>query len=336
MTTTSASGSTTQAARVPTAARAIVTLIEPGTCSPSNSRGERPSIERGARVHEFSHARGRVRLDLRRLREERPSVQLDHALEVRRLRGQVTRQLADEIAFVGQFRQAVVAALEPDRRAGLLAHPGTAAQGAADVAGPDLGEVVQRKQPAQRAEKRMRALLRLHRQIGTSEVADEERVAGDREPGFVAAAGVRDQEGHVLRAMARRGERRDPHVPEGDDVAVGERVVGVLDSRFGRHVDRGAGRLDQPSMAGDMVGVVVGLEDVANREAVLLGQLEVVGDVPLRIDHRRLSVRRHDIGGAAEIVVEHLAEEHSAMVSGRRPSEDFGSTSRFGIFLGSA
>ncbi len=156
------------------------------------------------------------------------------------------------------------------------------------------------------------------------------------EPGLFAAAGVRDEEGHVLGPVSRRRERGDPNLPERDDIAVVERLVGVLDARLGGHVNRGAGRLDQPTVAGDVVGVVVGLEDVANREAVLLGQLEVVGDVPLRIDHRRLSVRRHDIGGAAEIVVEHLAEEHAAMVSGRRRSEDFGPTSRFGMFLGSA
>ena len=56
-------------------------------------------------------------------------------------------------------------------------------------------------------------------------------------------------------------------------------------------------------------------------EAVLVGQGEVVLDVPLRIDHRRLSPVCDDVGGAAEILVQHLPEEHSARHDTAVPSD---------------
>jgi len=95
-------------------------------------------------------------------------------------------------------------------------------------------------------------------------------------------------------------------------------------------------RRRQPAVPGHMVGVVVRLEDVADGESVLLGEAEVVGDVPFRVDDRRLAAARDHVGRAAEIVVEDLPEEHAAMVSGRRGSDDFEPRDRFDIFLGNA
>jgi hypothetical protein len=54
----------------------------------------------------------------------------------------------------------------------------------------------------------------------------------------------------------------------------------------------------------------VRLEDVRDLEAVLVGEGEVVLDLPLRVDHRRLAAVGDHVGGAAEILVEYLSEEH--------------------------
>ena len=66
-----------------------------------------------------------------------------------RLRRQVAGQLADEVLFPGETKKPVEAALEADRRAGLLAHPGPAAERAADVARPGLGEVAELEEPVE-------------------------------------------------------------------------------------------------------------------------------------------------------------------------------------------
>jgi hypothetical protein len=53
---------------------------------------------------------------------QRPTVQLDDALEVRRLRLELARQSADELVLF-ETQQLVVAPLVPEGRGRLLAHP---------------------------------------------------------------------------------------------------------------------------------------------------------------------------------------------------------------------
>jgi hypothetical protein len=84
----------------------------------------------------------------------------------------------------------------------------------------------------------------------------------------------------------------------------------VLYARVLRDVDRGPGRLDEASAAGEVVGVVVRFEDVGDLEAILLGDLEVVVYLPLWVDHRHLAPVGDDIGAAAQILVEYLSKKH--------------------------
>jgi hypothetical protein len=77
-------------------------------------------------------------------------------------------------------------------------------------------------------------------------------------------------------------------------------------------VDRGAGRPHQAPVAGDVVGVGVGLQHVADPHPVQPRQPQVGLDVPLRVDdhrHPRFAVG-DQVGGAAEVLVDYLAEEH--------------------------
>ena len=309
-TTTSLSGSTTQAARVPTAARTIVTLMEPGTWAASYSTVSRPSISVAPASSARPHGGREQRVHGLRVREQRPAVQGHDALEVRRLGGQVAGERPHEGRLVLARQQPVEAALEPDRRARLLAHAGAAAERAADMPGPHLREVAESEEALHRGVQPARALLLVDREIGPGDIADEERVARDDEPGLRATALVRDQVGGVLGPVARRRERGDRDLPDPHRVPVGQRLVREVDARRGGDVDGRARRLRQPALAGDVVCVVVRLQHVRDREAVLLGEPEVVLDVPLRVDHDRLAPVRDDVGSAAEVLVQHLAEEH--------------------------
>ncbi len=189
---------------------------------------------------------------------------------------EVARQRADEGVLVLAREQAVEAPLEADRRSRLLAHPGTSAERAADVPGPDLREVPERQETLQRLVEPARALLLVDGEIGPGDVADEERVPGDDEPRLVSPAFVRDEVGGVLGPMAGRGKRRDGDVSDLHSVAVRQRLVRELDFRRRRDVDGRARRRRQPALAGDVVGVVVRLEHVGDGEAVLLREPKVV------------------------------------------------------------
>ena len=137
---------------------------------------------------------------------------------------------------------------------------------------PDLGEVSERQQALQRFVETSGALLLVHGKIRSGDVADEERVSRDDEPRLLAAALVRDEGRGVLGPVPRRGQRGDGNVPDRDAVAVGKRLVRKLDAGSGRDVDGRTGRLREPALAGDVVGVVVRLEHVTDAEVVLLRQ----------------------------------------------------------------
>ena len=81
-------------------------------------------------------------------------------------------------------------------------------------------------------------------------------------------------------------------------------------------VDRRPGRAGEAAVAGDVIGVVVGLQHVLDSHSVQARQLQVGVDVPLWVDHGGDAGGRvaDQIGGAAEILVDYLAEEH---LSGR-------------------
>ena len=77
-------------------------------------------------------------------------------------------------------------------------------------------------------------------------------------------------------------------------------------------VDRRAGRAGEAAVAGDVVGVVVGLQHVLDPHPVQAAEVQVGVDVPLRVDHRGDAGCgvADQVGGAAEVLVDDLAEEH--------------------------
>ena len=77
-------------------------------------------------------------------------------------------------------------------------------------------------------------------------------------------------------------------------------------------VDRRAGGGGQPAVAGDVVGVVVGLEHVLDRDAHVARERQVLVDLEARVDDGRDArvLVADEVGGAAEVVVHDLAEDH--------------------------
>src|SRR5215204_1909975 len=65
-------------------------------------------------------------------------------------------------------------------------------------------------------------------------------------------------------------------------------------------------------MARNMIGMVVGLENVVNRDAEVASLLQIVVDLEARIDdgHNPRFIVTDHVGGAAEVVVDELTEDH--------------------------
>ena len=103
--------------------------------------------------------------------------------------------------------------------------------------------------------------------------------------------------------------------PNLDHVAVFEGLVLVLDAGVLGDVDLRPGRLDQTALAGEVVGVVVRLEDVGDPEAVLFGYPEVLLYLPLRVYDRRLAAVGDDVGRAAQILVQRLLGKTCSITS---------------------
>ena len=72
----------------------------------------------------------------------------------------------------------------------------------------------------------------------------------------------------------------------------------------------------QAAVARDMVGVVVGLEHVLDSNPVQAGKAQVWLDVPLRVDDGRDAGGdvADQVGGAPQILVDHLPEKHRALI----------------------
>ena len=106
---------------------------------------------------------------------------------------------------------------------------------------------------------------------------------------------------------------RTVNAPSDELPAVVERLVRVLGARLAVDVDDGAGRGGEAAVAGHVVGVGVGLEHVLDRHAEVAREPQVLVDVEPRVHHggdARVVVA-DQVGGAAEIVVGDLSEDHA-------------------------
>ena len=267
-------------------------------------------VPRSAHV-EHRAAVGRVDRPERLLRaDERPAVELDDVVHVGRARRRRVGALQDELVLV-DVERVVEAALEPDRGRGLRAHA-RAAERAGHVPGVELDAVWELEQLLQAAVEAGRALGRLAGQVRPGRVSDQQRVAGDHEPGLLAARAVDHREATVLRPVPGRMNDADLHLAERDLLPVLERLVRVLGLGGRVDVDGRAVLEREASVTGDVVGVRVRLEDARDAHVALLGLREVGLDRVRGIDDHGLTrgLVADQVGRAAEIVVDELPKLH--------------------------
>src|SRR4030095_8615520 len=215
----------------------------------------------------------------------------------------------------------IEAALEADRRSRLGRH-GAPARRAGAVGRIDLDAVVERQEHALQALPGVFGRARAA-EIGAPDRADEEQVAGQREPRRLAARQIGDQQADRVRGVARRVRDLEAHGAEHDLVAVLHLLVLEDHARGPVHQDRRLHRLGQGAIAGDVIGMRVRLEDVADREALLRGEAEVLGNtVAAGVDDERSPglATADEVREAAGFFVEDLLEYHRGLFYDQAPS----------------
>jgi hypothetical protein len=123
------------------------------------------------------------------------------------------------------------------------------------------------------------------------------------------ARGGQDLQGHAALRVTQRNA-----------LAVVQPADRELDRRELAHADLGTRALGQLRVARDEVGMHVGQEHQIDREALLLGLVEVLLDVAARVDDDRapggrISDQVRGLGQAGQVV---LLDDHSALPSSCR------------------
>src|SRR5208282_82085 len=148
------------------------------------------------------------------------------------------------------------------------------------------------------------------RKVGPSTLPDEERVAGGDVP-------LEDVEDAVL-GVARRVDHMEPEPPDRHGVPVGDGDV-LVDRRDAVGDDLRPGALLHVLVAGDVVWVAVGVQDVSDLHAPRIDRLEHGVDAERGVDHDPLPTGflRHEVGEVkirpdAELVEEHAPARRGA------------------------
>ena len=205
------------------------------------------------------------RVDGGRRADERPAVDLDDVVHVRRPRSGEGGGLGDELLDRREGERGIEAALLPDRRRPLRAHAG-AAERAGHVPGQDANVVRQLEQPVEAVEEPLGAVACVDGQVGAGGGAHEQRVPGQQR--------VAGEKAAVLRAMARCVDRPHRHAADGDLVTVHQRLVRVGHAGIAVDCDGQSLLEREAAVARHVVGVRVGLEDAGETQPAGRGLLE--------------------------------------------------------------
>jgi hypothetical protein len=148
-------------------------------------------------------------------------------------------------------------------------------------------------------------------QVGSADVADQERVAAEDKPRLLCPTPPIGDRVCVMRGrVPRRRDRGNERVPELDHIAVGQCNVLELDSGTGRQVSGRARARDELGQAGHVVRLHVRLEDRHDRRAQRgrVGKV-AVDELGVRVDDRELGVRpaTEQVAGARRCVVQKRA-----------------------------
>jgi hypothetical protein len=182
------------------------------------------------------------------------------------------------------------------------------------VSGEDLDAVTELDEATQAVEEALGALLRFDREIRATGIADEERVSGENEPRLVAARAVDHREAAVLRSVTRCMDRPQDDLADLDLRPVVERLVRERRPCVAVNANREAVLERETSVAGDVIGVRVRLEDAHEPDLAAFRLRQYRLDVVGRVDDDRdaLLLVADEVAGATQIVVQELLEEHGA------------------------
>lgn len=125
----------------------------------------------------------------------------------------------------------------------------------------------------------------------------------------------------MLGGVPWRVQNLHAHLAHIDLVPVSKRTMVVTQVRL-----RGAQQLDvgafgELGQSREIVVVAMGVEGVANAQALHAGSLEVAADVAVRVEHERLArvLRPDQVGGVAQPLEVELPKEHRRLkLSARR------------------
>ena len=155
-------------------------------------------------------------------------------------------------------------------------------------------------------------------QIGTAHVADEQGVPRQHAVGDGVVGVLEDHHADRLGRVPGRGPHLEGDLTQGDPLAIGQQLDREL-GPTGRSLavaDCGAGGFGQLEVAGQEVGVEVGLDHLLDPQPVGRGVGEVLGDIPLGVDDHRRTGRwvSHQVGGVGQASEVVLPEEHECHI----------------------
>ena len=143
-------------------------------------------------------------------------------------------------------------------------------------------------------------------EIGAAYVAYEEGVAG-KDGAWVGGSDEVGEDGaDAFDGVAGGVEEVEAGVAEAEGVAVFDRCVREGSVGVFAEVDAGAGAFGEFVMAGDEVGVEMGLDDVLDLEIFLAGSFDVDVDVTLRVDDGGDALGGDEVGGVGEAAEKEL------------------------------
>src|SRR5579885_1645831 len=160
------------------------------------------------------------------------AVALDDIVHIGRALRQVLVHVGNEGITRARGYSRVMLALKANGRASFRIHAAPTER-TGHVGRVDLHAVIKLEQTIKDAVvERVGPLFASDGKVGAGYIADEERIAGQHQPGVVAPARIGDREGDMLRAMAGRMDDAQAHDAKSQFAAVTRRPFFAVTSRI--------------------------------------------------------------------------------------------------------
>jgi hypothetical protein len=152
-------------------------------------------------------------------------------------------------------------------------------------------------------------------QIRAANIADQQRVAAEDEPGLVVApAPVGNRVGVVRRRMARGRDRGKDGIAELHRITAGERDVRELHSCAGWQIGGRRAAFDERRQAGDVIRLHVRFDHGNDRRTSTFGLVQIRLDQRfVWINHRELALGQaaEQVRGACLLRVQERTQNHT-------------------------